>query len=162
MDQKIRQVDHPVSTPETHEKKEGGKREHHKLRETSREFVEGVAEVVGETGEVSEEVKEGKKVAPTAGMGGGSDDDGGVAPKAVFFPKIELMQGQIAKAIRHEIETLEKEARKMTSNPMEFKPFALNGVVAKIRELKDILANLTHVTMETLKTWWLKYVKKAL
>ena len=162
MDQKIRQVDHPVSTPETHEKNEGGKREHHVLKETSKEFIEGVAEVVGETGEVSEEVKEGKKVGPATSMGGGAAGDTTVTPKAVFFPKIELMQGQIAKAIRHEIENLEKEARKMTSNPMEFKPYALNGVVSKIRELKEILANLTHVTMETLKTWWLKYVKKAL
>lgn len=132
--------------------------ESREVRETSKEFVEGVSEVVEsvETGEVAETAGEDKKKGPQ----GKFPTKGGTATQVkiepLVLPRIEVMQIQIATAIKKEIAVLEKEAERVSNNP-----FALNSVVGKIRTLKDMLADLTHVTFETLKGWWMKFVKKS-
>lgn len=112
-----------------------------------------------ETGEVAEGLGEGKKVAPTGGFPvKKAAAHIKVAAKALVVPTIEVMQKQVANAVREQIRVLETQARKIIQSRVTFEPFALNRVVAKIRELKEILTRLTEVTFETLKGWWLKYV----
>lgn len=151
--------------PEGAEKTDGREKQGTKeIKETSDKFTEGVSGVVEGVefteGNVGEKVKEGKKVAP---MGGGTT--AGQTQTAVFdmsqivLPKIEVMRSQVSQQIKKEIVTLEKEAARMMRNPTNFSPFKLNAVVSKIRELKEILANLAYATMESLRGWWIKFVK---
>ena len=137
------------------EKKQDDSRE---LRETSREFVEGVSEVVEsvESSEIAEKTAEDKKKGPQGQFpqkGGGQVQ---VTLQKLILPRIEVMQIQIATAIKKEIVILEKEAKKVMDNP-----FAFTVVIGKIRNLRHILAELTHVTFETLKGWWMQFVKKS-
>lgn len=136
------------------------------IKKTSQEFIEGVSEVVEGAeaaefaeGYVGEEIKEGKKIAPGGGAGGQAQA-GVFDITQIALPKIEIMRSQVSLQIAKEIHMLEKEAAKiLSSGRRNFSPFKLNGVVAKIRELKEILAGLAYATLETLKGWWLKYVK---
>ncbi len=145
-----------VSPSEKHiEKKQDESRE---VRETSKEFVEGVSEVVEsvESGEVAEKTREDKKKGPQGQFPQKGGTKVQVQLPPLFIPRIEVMQIQIATAIKKEIAVLEKEAERVSDNP-----FALSSVVGKIRELRNMLSDLTHVTFETLKSWWMKFVKKS-
>ncbi len=158
MDHHPNSLDRQSGSPAEKERVEKKQDESRELREASKEFVEGVAEVVegSESNEVSESTGEDKKKGPqgTFPVKGGSKVQIHLQP--LVIPGIEVMQIQIATAVHKEIAVLEKQAAKVSDNP-----FALSGVVGKIRELKYILANLTHVTFETLKSWWMRFVKKS-
>ena len=141
------------------EKPEMKQEDHRALRETSKEFVDGVSELVDsvESGEVAEHIGEDKKKGPQGGfpvIGAGATIKAALKP--LVLPGIELMQIQIGTAIKKEILVLEKMAEKVAD-----KPFALTGIVAKIRELNYILHNLAHATFETIKGWWMKFVHKS-
>ncbi len=136
------------------------------IKQTSREFVEGVSEVVegsevAETaeGNVAEEERKGKNKFPAGGMPGGSVAGKFGADEKAEIPPIEVMQSQIATMIRKEIRILEKEAKQIMFSSKKFSPFKLNGIISKIRMLKDILANLGYAAAETVKGWWMKFVK---
>lgn len=149
-----------LKAPEKREAINNGGKE---IKETSKELIEGISEVVEGAessefveGDVSEKTREGKKKAPVTGIKGAS------AAKTIEKatpPTIEIMRIQISTQVKNEIRLLEKEAARMLSGRVKFNPSKLNGVVAKIRELKDILTNLAYVTSETLKGLWNKYVK---
>lgn len=138
------------------------------LESTSKQFVEGTREVVGNmeyvsegSENVSESTSEDKKQVSN-GMPTGKGSAQGI--KAQFaqqfkIPTVNIMRRQVAKAIKTEIHHLEKEAKKIKRNPLKFSPFALNGVVSKIRELQSILSQLAYATVENLKSWWMKFVK---
>jgi hypothetical protein len=139
-----------------HDEKESGK----EIIATSKEFVEGVSEVVqgveeaeGAEGNITELSAEDKRKIGDAGGGASA------ASKKREMPSIEIMQIQVATQIKKEIRILEKEAAKMIKNPNEFSAFKLNGIIAKIRELKDILASMAFATVDAIKGWWVKFVK---
>jgi len=112
------------------------------------------------TGEVSEDVKEDRKVFNgAAGSATAAQTAQAALAKQVKIPSVEIMRKQVAVEIRKEIRLLEHQAKKIMSNPSEFSPFTLNGMVSKIRELKEILGQLAYATVENLKSWWMKYVK---
>ena len=149
-----------VKAPEKQETIHHGGKE---IKEASKELIEGISEVVEGAessefveGDVSEKTREGKKKAPVTGIKGSSAVR---AEDIAAPPTIEIMRIQISTQVKNEIRLLEKEAAKLLSGRAKFNPSKLNGVVAKIRELKDILANLAYVTSETLKGLWNKYVK---
>lgn len=148
------------TAPAEKEKVERKREESHarEVREASKEFIEGVSEVVEsvETGEVAEKTREDKRKGPQGSFPATTGQQVKAQLKSLILPRIEVMQIQIATAINKEIAFYEKQADRVSD-----KPFELNMVVAKIRELKDILSSLTHVTLETLKGWWLKFVKKS-
>ncbi len=129
------------------------------------EFVEGGLDVLDgvEAGneQISENVSERKSGAPAAKAPRTSSAQATQAAlKPIKVPTVEVMRNQVAKEIEKQIKVLEKEAKKiMHSSNQQFSPFALNGVLMKIRELKEILANLAFVTFETVKAWWMKFVK---
>jgi len=134
------------------------------IKETSKGFVEGVSEVVEgsevvefATGEVAEKSGEGKNRAPAGG--GKASTNQAIQVKSSAPPTIEIMRIQVSTQVKNEIRLLEKEASKLLNSPGNFNPFKLNGIVAKIRELKDILASMAYATAETIKGWWMKYVK---
>lgn len=139
------------------EKIEKKQEESRELRETSKEFVEGVSEVVEsvETGEVAERTGEDKKKGPQGRFPGKGVKQVKVELKPIEFPKIEVMQIQIATEIKHEIAMLISEAKKTNS------PYELSGILGKIRGFRDILSELTHLTIEKLRDLWLKFVKKS-
>lgn len=154
-----------IHSPESSEveKKSVDNRE---IKEASKEFIEGIGEVVDSVenaevsdGEVSENTGEDKKKGPQGSMKTGKaqavkkDDDG------VKVPSIEIMQIQIATQIKNEIRVLEKEMRSLSGS--RFNPMKLNATVSRIRNLRDILSNLAHVTLETVKGWWMDFVKTA-
>lgn len=157
MDQNSNNIESQRPTPtERPEKKQEDSRA---LREASKEFEEGVSELVEnvENSEVAERTGEDKKKGPQGKFpmkGGGAAIKAAIKP--LVLPGIELMQIQIATAIKKEIIVLEKMAERVKD-----KPFALTGIVAKIRELNYILHNLAHATFETLKGWWMKFVKNG-
>jgi len=158
MDNSRNNIEHQSTTPaekEKIEKKQEGSRE---VRETSKEFVEGVSEVVEgvESDEVGEKIGEGKKKGPQAQFPQKDGKKKSFQLQPLILPRIEVMQIQIATAIKKEIAVLKEEAKHVKD-----KPFELNAVVGKIRDLRNILANLTHVTFETLKNWWMKFVNKS-
>jgi len=136
------------------EKKQDSK----ELQETSREFVEGVSEVVGdiESGEIAEKTGEDKKSGPQGQFPQKKDGKVQVEIKPLVLPTIEVMQIKIATAIKKEIVVLEQEAKKVEDNPYKF-----SETIGKIRNLRGILSELTHVTFETLKNWWMEFVNKA-
>lgn len=135
------------------------------LQKASHEFREGLTGVEAgmenaegvENREVSEGLQEDKKSGPAGSLKTGTAQ--AVQKKAqVKLPRVEVMRTQIAKEIKRQIKVLEHQAEKM-SRKATFNPFTYNGVVSKIRELKFILANLANITFETLKGWWMKFVK---
>jgi len=133
------------------------------IREKSQEFIEGVSEVVEgaeaveTTGEVAERTGEGKQKAPS---GSGKGAQGAfVHSEPSSPPSIEIMRIQVATQIKHEIRILEKEAARLMRGSGGFHPFKLNSVISKIRYLRDILSGLAYATTETLKGWWMKFVK---
>lgn len=121
------------------------------------EGLEGIAEIIGEA--PSENQNSGKNKASAGSLTKSSQgQQKKAALKPIKIPTLEVMRVQIASQVNKEIKQLEKEATRMMMNPAKFSPFKLNSVIAKIRELKDILANLAFVTVETLKGWWMKFV----
>lgn len=123
------------------------------------EGLEGVAEIIGEA---PSEVKEKSKSKASGSFATNKhQSQQKAAIKPIKLPTLEVMRGQIATQVKKEIRQLEKEANRMMMNPAGFNPFKLNGVIAKIRELKDILANLAFATMENLKGWWMKFVRNS-
>ncbi len=72
------------------------------------------------------------------------------------------MQIQVSTKIEKEIRILEKEmAKLMSAHRSNFSPHKLNDVIARIRSLREILANLVYSTADAIKALWLKYVKGA-
>ena len=134
------------------------------LKETSRELVSDIREGVENAdvmtnGEVQEGQGEDKKVYNGGTTSGGTQAAQALLAKQVKIPSVEVMRKQVSVEIRKEIRVLEHQAKKIMRNPSKFSPFTLNGVVSKIRELKEILGQLAYATMENLKGWWMKFVK---
>lgn len=148
------------------EKMKGPLKPHENAAEQSKELhkiseqVEGKLEnaEVMTTGEVSEDLKEGNSKYSGGGTAGIQTRQH-AKPQQIQIPPLEVMRKEVAVEIEKQIHLLQQEAKQMMKNPHKFTPFSLAGVVAKIRELKDILGQLAYATFDTLKTWWLKYVK---
>lgn len=145
---------------EKHEKKDESSSQ--ELVEKRREFIEGVSEVVEESesaeisgGEISELGGEDKKRAG-AGTGKSSGD---VALQSQVLPELDVMIIQISTKIKKELTVLEKERKKVMKNPTKFSPFKLNEIISRIRELRDILADLAIQTADNVKQLWQRFVK---
>jgi hypothetical protein len=158
MDHQRNSLESQNNVPAEKEKVEKRQDQSRELQEASKEFIEGVAEVVEdvESNEIAESTSEDKKKGPQGQFPAKSGAKVQIQLPPLIIPRIEVMQIQIATAIKKEIAVLEKEAVRVSNNP-----FALTGVVLKIRQLKDILANLIHAPLDTLKGWWMKYVNKS-
>ena len=137
----------------------------------SKDFLNDLSNIVeaGDTSEISEFVEgavsettgESKNKAPQ-GSGKKASSTGVEVKKEKPLPSIEIMQIQVSTKIEKEIRVLEKEAAKlMSASGSDFSPHKLNSVIAQIRSLREILANLVYSTTDAIKSLWLKYVKNV-
>ncbi len=132
------------------------------LAEKQREFIEGVSEVVEgaenaevSSGEISERSGEDRKRAGTVS----GKSSGTVTVQSQVLPELDVMIIQISTRIKKELAALEKERKKVMKNPTKFSPFKLNEIIMRIRELRDILADLAIQTADNIKQLWQRFVK---
>ncbi len=148
------------SSSKPDKKEEGGEKD---VKEASREFVEGVSEVVEDaesaevvSGRVSEKASEDKSKYSGAKKSGG---DSATMTQTAPYPELDVMVIQISTRIKKELTALEKE-RKKYMKPGRFNPSKLNEIMARIRELGDILAEVANSTAENIRDLWKRFVQK--
>lgn len=126
--------------------------------EKRREFIEGVSEVVEGAEAAGDKITE--KTGEDKRKGPGSTTSGKPFSGAkVVLPEPDVMIIQISTKIKKELAALEKERKIVMRNPKKFSPFKLNEIIMRIRELRDILAELATQTAENLKQLWQRFVK---
>lgn len=126
------------------------------------EIVHGNEVVEFAEGNVSEDIGEGKNKASSGSLKStGSQTQAASDLKKIVIPSLEIMRTQVSVQLKKEIYILEKEAFHIAKSRTKFSSYQLTVSVARIRELKDILANLAYVTVETLKNWWMRFVKEV-
>jgi hypothetical protein len=139
----------------------------------SKDFLQGLSSIVeaGDTseisefieGEISEATSEGKNRAPGGSGVGASATKQILKKKEYSLPSIEIMQIQVSTKIEKEIRVLEREAAKlMSASAANFSPHKLNSIIAQIRSLRELLANLVYSTADAIKSLWMKYVKNVI
>jgi len=79
--------------------------------------------------------------------------------------KVETMsttqlQMGITRALNLEIRQLQKEARKIERSISQFSAYELNRILAKIRHIKEQIASLVQMTIETLRELYITLVLK--
>ena len=140
------------------------RQESKEIKEKAGAFKEGLSEVVDMSevaevsdDEVSEQTGEDKKRGPQGKIKTGK----AAAVKKIFtIPSVEVMQTQIATRVKKEIAVLTHEAEKLANaGKHDFSPFHLNEVLGKIRRLREILSALAYASAESIKNWWLEFVK---
>lgn len=73
------------------------------------------------------------------------------------LPSEKRMKAEIEREINGEVKSLEFKAKKlMYFGPINY--FELTNVLAKIHELKDILASLLNATLELIKSLWFRFI----
>jgi hypothetical protein len=130
--------------------------------------VSGLDESV-ETNDRVSEVLSNKKDKASAGSGKKSGVYVSASKKEIetlkaqllgHLPPEKVMKKQVEKEIRKEINYLRKRAMSLIgpsySSSMSF--FEASNLVRKIRELKGLLHSLVKVSLERLKTLWLRFV----
>jgi len=125
----------------------------------SSESSEDLSEMTdGRISEVMSDTKEDK--------GGGAATTGGkpVDPVKIRaqllknMPTEKEMKKQIEKEIKKEIKYLHKKALKMLSNPGSMSFFEMANLMKKVRDLKSVLFALLKASLDSLKTFWLRFV----
>ncbi len=122
------------------------------------EDQEGV-EAMGNVGENTTSKKDKKG----DGVKGGSTSSA-VDPKQIKaqllknLPTEKEMRKSIEKEIKKEIKYLHKKATKMMYSPGDMDFFEMNNLMKKIRELKNLLVTLAKISVDRLKTLWLRFV----
>ncbi len=162
----FRPGEQPSEAPQQQEHK---KLDDSQLKQASKDVLSGLNEAIDSSesaefsdGNVSENTSEDRSQVSQGSIKGGRGDDSTATAQALVksLPPLELMRKDISQQIKREIKILEKEAYKIMKNPTHVSYFKLNGIVSKIRELKEILSSLAYGTAENIKNLWLKFVKK--
>lgn len=130
------------------------------VREFIEELGEGaeiLRETVSETGERTGEdkgvaLRKAQVVQKTKGQ------IGDIRRHLGTLPTERTMVRQIRQTLHREIAGLLSEAHRERFS-RQFNPLKLNGILARVRELKERLASLASLTYEILKNLWLKVVK---
>ncbi|MBI4975333.1 hypothetical protein HZC20_01520 [Candidatus Peregrinibacteria bacterium] len=73
-------------------------------------------------------------------------------------PSEKVMRKQINGEIEKEIKYLHKKALKMMRSPGQISYFEMSNILKKIRELKGILTIMLKLSIDALKTLWLRFV----
>lgn len=74
------------------------------------------------------------------------------------LPSERKMKAEIASQIKREVSDLQSKAKTMVYFSGSVNYFELNNILAKIRELTDILYSLVKATFEMIKNLWLRFV----
>lgn len=124
--------------------------------------VEGVEDAEG--AEVMGKVSEDESRVSNKDLGGTGGDSGTMDPVKrreyllKNMPPEPKMRREIAIEIKREINQLMRDVMKMKRSPHGEDYHRMTNVMAKIRELKGVLAGLVKASFETVKTLWLRYV----
>jgi hypothetical protein len=119
----------------------------------TREAIEGT-EIP--SGEISEKTGQGKE--GYTGVAGGK----GVVTikKDERIPEVKVMKKEVERSVRKEMKILQKRIRQVMEKPGSVEAYQLNGLIANLRKLQEILASLVYATGDFIKDLWFKYVKK--
>lgn len=131
-------------------------------KEAYREAVE-LGESVETTGKVSEVAKAGSEqkgggAVVTAKATTAIDPDKIKARLLRDIPSEKIMKKQIEREIKKEIEYLHKKAIKLMAVPSGMSFFEMTNLMRKIRELKSLLVALVKASLDSVKTFWLRFV----
>jgi hypothetical protein len=133
--------------------------------EKSQELVEGIEGVIESTevsegieGQVGETTGEGKKKL-SGGTGAKISANVEQTRGRNEPPPLEVMVIQVRTQLKKDLATLNAEANKYTKGS-SFDPYNLSLILAKIRRLREILAEIMNASAEKVKMWWNEYVKK--
>jgi len=154
------------TTPETHglehEKPEAKTSQEERKAEITVgiETREAIEEAEIPTGEISEEEKRTQE-GYAGGSGAGKAASG--AQKAVpSLPGVKVMKKEVEKSLKDEMKDLRKKINNVMNKGGGLDAYQLNGLIAQLRRLQEILASLAHATGEFVKELWYKYVKKQI
>lgn len=137
---------------------------------TQAEVVGQVTDVIGsaESAEGSESAEDGEgfgegeqsgKAKQGSGKGKQDDQQSTTQVKTAHLPPPTLMKKQIAQEIRKEIRKEEKKIMAAYLGFSDIAPDKLAEIVAKIRQLKDLLASLMDAAGDVLKSLYDKWVR---
>ena len=125
-------------------------------RET-REAIEGAEIPSGEVSESEKKAQEGY-TGPSA--------TGGVATsvkiKTQQLPSFKVMKKEVENSLKKEMKDLRKKIQHIMDKGGPVEAYQLNGLIAYLRRLQEIISSLAHATGEFVKDLWLKYVKKEI
>lgn len=123
----------------------------------------GFDESAETTGKVSEILS--KQASEQGGAGGTGKTSRTVYDPAQIkdnllknLPSERAMKRQIEREIKKEIVYLHRRAIRMLHSPGSMNCFEMSNLMKKIRELKGILLTLIKLSIDGLKTFWLRFV----
>ncbi|MBN1494704.1 hypothetical protein JW911_03140 [Candidatus Peregrinibacteria bacterium] len=142
------------------ERQEAEHKEHEAEILVGTETREAIKEAVIPSGEVSE--KEKKAQEGYAGPAVSGTAAQGAAIKISTLPSLKVMKKEVERSLKKEMKELRKKIRHIMDKGGPVEAYQLNGLIAYLRRLQEILASLAHATGEFIKDLWLKYVKKEI
>lgn len=107
--------------------------------------------------EVSESEKK-KKEGDTGGAAGTKTQTNQIQEEK--FPSVRKMSSQVEKELRKEIRDLHKKVKSVMKRSGNLDAVELNSLMARLRQLKEALAELAYATADAIKDLWYKYVKR--
>lgn len=126
---------------------------------SANESVENSESAENVDGHIAEDEGKGKqKLGSGTAATKGDDASGATRKDEAGFPRVDVMRIQVSIQVKKEIVELKKEAKRL-QNSQRFSPFHFARIIAKIRQLSILLAQLAHATAESVKQLWLKYVQ---
>lgn len=138
-----------------HEEQKPDLKEVHEAKIEVGEIIEG-AEVP--SGEVSESEKKTKE-----GDSGGAATTGSTQAAQIQkqkLPSVKKMGAQVEKELKKEIKDLHKKVKHVMKKSGNLDAVELNTLMARLRHLKETLAELAYATADAIKELWYKYVQR--
>lgn len=142
---------------------------HEGQKPESKEVHEAKSEVGAEAGEIIEgaEIPSGKISESEKKKKEG--DSGGTAGKATTqstkieeekLPSVKRMSSQVENELKKEIKDLHKKIKSVMKKNGAVDAAQLNTLMARLRQLKEVLASIAYATADAIKEMWYKYVQK--
>jgi hypothetical protein len=136
------------------------------LADKSEALAQGIENVVEGTdfaevidGKIGETISEDKKKSTSGQAKANKQEPAATLPRYnQELPTLEVMAIQVRTQLRKDLATLQEQANKYKKGSA-FNPYHLSQIMAKIRRLREILAEIVNASAEKIKTWWKEYVK---
>lgn len=142
---------------------EGGREVQRSAEGVQREVAEVMAGIEKPREDMAEK---GEKKGEQGGGGGGQTASAGITDesqgedwRSVVFPDEEVMIKKIRTAVELQIQVEMKKAKKLQGRLTSGGAQEYSTVIARIRKLKTMLANLFMATVDYLKTLYMKYFR---
>lgn len=168
-----------MNEAQNHAKEKAGEsaKESVKVEKIDVDKLEAEAELGATQAEISADIMKTAEVAEESGEGFGEDEQQGKAKQSSGGKKDEAsptqikahihatipqnkMRKDVAKEIRKEIRKEERKVFFAYTGIKRVSPHKLAEMVARIRNLRDVLASLLHATKEVLAGLYMKWVRK--